>query len=276
MTRLLRDSIDPSLIPVNTALIGGYVDGRFGPDHALFGEPGWDASSWDLFPNSVHVKIAVFATTNDGNVGDVEFGDITPAQAPTWVLMRRAAGVQPSIYCSLSSWPSVRTAFQNAGVIEPPYWIADYDGTTTIFEGSVARQYDNGTGIVGPSVNGAYDSSAVLDYWPGIDPPVPAPRRVIGEPMVTEFLDTQSSPGILRGFELPASSLTAIYTATSSDGNFLILARTPLPGEWLTIERVGRYKTELFFRGTGVDGKLYQTTLQDGQTVWSDPGAPIA
>lgn len=179
MTRLLRDSIDPSLIPTNTPLIGGYVDGRFGPDHALFGEPGWDASSWNLFPNSVHVRIAVFATTNDGNVGDVEFGDITPAQAPAWVQMRRAAGVQPSIYCSLSEWPSVRSAFQSAGVAEPPYWIAAYDGTTDIYAGSVARQYDNGTGIVGPSVGGAYDSSAVVDYWPGIDP-VPVPPDLVG------------------------------------------------------------------------------------------------
>ncbi len=151
--RQMFDSINASAIPANAGMVAGYCDGLYA----------WTTADWDRFPNAVKVRIAVFASTNDGHVLDVENGNATPGQAPGWVAMRRKAGVEPTVYCSLNSWPTVRSAFLAAGVAEPPYWVAYYDYIPTIPTGAVAKQYtDNPPG-------NPYDTSAVADFWPGVD-----------------------------------------------------------------------------------------------------------
>lgn len=126
-------------------MVAGYVDGIFGPEHKLYGEPGWDAAGWARFPNAVKWQIAVSPSTNYGNVLDVETGDATPAQAPGWVRMRRAAGVDPIVYMNASTWPAVRSQFQLQGVPEPHYWVAQYDNNPAIPAGAIAKQYANPT-----------------------------------------------------------------------------------------------------------------------------------
>lgn len=161
MTRLMVDSIHPEAIPATAQLVAGYIDGRYK----------WSQANWNRFPPATpRVRIAVFASTNDGNCGDVEPGAITPEEAPAWVRMRRAAGVDPSIYCNLSTWPAVQNEFMVEGTAHPHYWVAGYrtPPDTTIPPGAVAHQYTS-TGLV--------DLSSVVDYWPGIDPP--------GGPMTT-------------------------------------------------------------------------------------------
>lgn len=153
--RTLYDAVTPANIPASAQMVAGYVDGRYA----------WRASDWARFPNAVKVRIAVFASTDDGHVLDVEPGDATPAQAVGWVQRRRAAGVDPTVYCGLStsgySWAQVRAAFQAAGVAEPHYWVAAYPGIgPALYPGSVAHQYAN---------PGPYDLSVVADYWPGVD-----------------------------------------------------------------------------------------------------------
>jgi hypothetical protein len=75
-----------------------------------------------------------------------------------------------TVYCNTSEWPQVRAAFQNAGVTEPNYWVAQYDNNPTIPAGAVAKQY------IGDYQG--YDKSVVADYWPGVDPaPAPPPPR---------------------------------------------------------------------------------------------------
>lgn len=155
MTRILYDSVTAANIPVTAQMVAGYVDGRYA----------WSAADWARFPAAVHVRIAVFASTNDGHVLDVERGDATPAQAVGWVQRRRAAGVDPTVYCGLASsgysWADVRAAFQAQGVPEPHYWVAAYPGIgAALYPGSVAHQYAN---------PGPYDLSVVADYWPGVD-----------------------------------------------------------------------------------------------------------
>lgn len=152
--RTMYDSVTPTDIPTSAQMVAGYISGTYR----------WPQSGWDRFPNAVHVKIATRADVNDGHVLDVEPGDATPAQAPGWVRMRRAAGVDPTVYTSLSEWASVRQAFAAAGVPEPHYWIAHYNGDRTIPAGAVAIQYADP-----PSSGGHYDLSAVADYWPGVD-----------------------------------------------------------------------------------------------------------
>lgn len=157
MTRTMYDGIntDAAKIPTTAELVAGYVDGLYA----------WSAADWARFPNSVKVRIAVFSTTNDGEVLDCEPGNCTPAQSVDWVLMRRAAGVDPTVYCNELDpnvgWPAVRAAFRARGVPEPHYWVANYSGGQQIPAGAIALQYTD---------TGSFDLSAVADYWPGIDP----------------------------------------------------------------------------------------------------------
>lgn len=153
MTRVGYDSINASAIPSNAQVVAGYVDGRFA----------WTAADWALFPNAAKVRIAVFASTNDGAVLDVETGDATPQQAPGWCQMRRAAGQIPTIYCNESTWPAVVSAFTSAGVPLPLWWEALYDDVAQLPANAIAKQYTDN-----PPSN-PYDTSVVADYWPGVD-----------------------------------------------------------------------------------------------------------
>jgi hypothetical protein len=101
-----------------------------------------------------------------GDILDVERYDATPQQAAGWVQARRAVGVDPSVYCSLSTWPEVQQVFADANVAPPHYWVAAYPGPGIVVPaGAVAHQYEDA---------GAYDATICLDYWPGIDP-IPDP-----------------------------------------------------------------------------------------------------
>lgn len=153
--RTMYDSVSASAIPTDADIVAGYVDGAYV----------WSDSDWARFPRSRKVRIAVFSDTNDGHVLDVEQGNATPAEAPGWVLDRRRAGVDPTVYCSLSIWTDLRNAFTHANVAQPHWWIAHYDNVVTIPVGAVAKQYADDT-MVGQH----YDLSAVADYWPGVDP----------------------------------------------------------------------------------------------------------
>lgn len=148
--------------PGPVSFVAGYVDGLYR----------WSAADWALFPNSTHVRIAVFADTDDGIVLDCEPGNCTPAQSVDWVLLRRRAGVDPTVYCNQLDpdvgWPAVRAAFRARGVAEPHYWVANYSvdqAHPQIPAGAVGLQYRDA---------GSYDLSVVADYWPGVDDPLEA------------------------------------------------------------------------------------------------------
>ena len=161
MTRLMYDSVNANNIPNSATVVAGYVDGLYANVGIL----------QHRFPNATVVRIAVSHTTNDGHVLDVETCDATPAGSVIWVQNRRLAGHDPSVYCNSGMWPSVRKAFKDAGIPEPHYWIAQWDGIQQIPTGAVAKQFTNGRD---------YDTSVLADYWPGVDSnsnprPVPSP-----------------------------------------------------------------------------------------------------
>lgn len=153
----MADAINPNNIPVGRfPLVAGYVDGP---------RSQWPAAGWARHSASILVRIAVFASTNAGHVLDVETGDATPSQAPGWVKMRRAAGTDPTVYCSISLWPAVRAAFHAANVAEPHYWVAGYPGGGAVIPaGAIAHQYADPL-----TSGGQWDLSVVADYWPGVD-----------------------------------------------------------------------------------------------------------
>lgn len=168
--RTMYDSVDPAAIPTSADMVAGYVDGIYGPDHTHFGVTGWDGSAWARFPNAIKVRIAVKATTNDGQVGDVETGDMSPWTALQWVQMRRAAGQDPTLYASRSDWPTIVNVFVGAGEPLPHWWEATLDGTFPWDGRQVAIQ---GMGSAQTGYN--YDLSQVVDHWPGVDAAAPAP-----------------------------------------------------------------------------------------------------
>lgn len=151
MTRVMYDGVTPSRIPSSATMVAAYVDGHYANVSPMKAR----------FPHARLVTIAVFASTNAGTVLDVEKGDATPTEAPGWVVKRRRAGVDPTVYCSESLWPTVRAVFRALNVPQPHYWIAHYDSVALIPEGAIAKQYKNTSG---------YDISVVADYWPGVDP----------------------------------------------------------------------------------------------------------
>lgn len=160
--RLMYDSDQPMAIPVSAQMVAGYIDGTNGK---------WPESAWARFPNAVKVRIARRTTTNDGHVLDVELGIPTvwpPSRAIVdWVLMRRRAGVEPTIYCNqLNDWAGIRKLFTDAGIRQPSWWVARYDGKVdNVPVDVVAKQYSH------PPLHkmGHFDLSVVNDYWPGVD-----------------------------------------------------------------------------------------------------------
>jgi hypothetical protein len=163
MTRIMYDSVTPGNVPADAQMVAGYADGIYAnlPELAA------------RFPNATRVSIAVRWTTR-AQVLDVENGDATPAQAVLWCTqtMASVANHQLTVYCNSNMWPAVRAAFQAAGVAEPNYWVAQYDGDPTIPAGAIAKQY------VG-DYHG-YDQSSVADYWPGVDPAL-APHLIVAD-----------------------------------------------------------------------------------------------
>lgn len=150
MTRFMYDSINVARLPATAKMFAGYVNGRWPTFNQLRA----------AYPSAICVSIAVTIDA-DADVLDVEKGDAYPTQAPSWAVRQRNRGATPTIYCSLNTWPAVKQAFKDAGVAEPLYWIAHYDGMSAIPDGAIAKQYTGGDG---------YDLSSVADYWPGIDP----------------------------------------------------------------------------------------------------------
>jgi hypothetical protein len=176
-------------LPDAIGLVAGYVDGEFA----------WSPEDWARFPNSTHVRIACFATTNDGEVLDVEPGNATPAESVDWVLMRRQAGADPTVYMNTSTWPAVRAAFQARDVQEPHYWVAQYDGIAILPAGAIAKQYYN-------SDSAGYDLSVVADYWPGVDEP-PAPASAPSSTARRNDMHIDLKPNTPVVFTNPAAAL---------------------------------------------------------------------
>lgn len=179
--RVAHDSTTATDIPADATFVKGYVDGRYR----------WTQADWDRFPNAVKVRTACFASTDDGHELDIEDGCSTPQQAPGWVAMRRRAGVDPTVYCNLSTWPTCRQAFADQGVPEPHWDIAHYTGIPHLIDGSVATQYadEKMTGF-------HFDLSLIADYWPGVEPD---PSTGGGGTHVAQLDDIQSSVNDARG-----------------------------------------------------------------------------
>ncbi len=240
MTRTMYDSVTPHTIPSSAELVAGYLT----PSPFA-----WPDAGWALFPGARHVEIQISSQVNSGHVLDVETGDAPPEHAPGWVAMRRAAGADPTVYCNTSTWPSVRAAFVAAGVPEPHYWLAQYDGDPTIpaawsAAGVVAKQY---------RTTSSYDVSSVADYWPGVDPdPAPTSAPAPLEDDMPTLATGQLVPGFacdVNGVVVDATKATMIVTPPANGGAL------PWGNMWLSL-------------GCDFDPVKVRVAIHDG-TGWS-------
>lgn len=162
MVRYMEDAANLEFIdPATIDLIAYYVDGNYVPSNAQLAR----------FAGKLHVPISVNPSGNLGIVLDGAPDNGSTGEEPGWVARRRRAGVDPTVYTTLSLWPDLVRAMNDAGVAQPHWWIAQWNNTPNMIDGAIAHQYQN---------NGnKWDRSVVADYWPGIDPvhtnPAPPP-----------------------------------------------------------------------------------------------------
>ena len=155
--RVMYDSTTPlTSIPRDAEMVAAYVNGRYANVAQI-------RTAW---PHATVVTIAIDAQA-DAQVLDVERYDADPADSPGWCRRQAARGQIPTVYCNTSTWPQVQGAHRLAGMPDPIWWRADYNGTATLEMGEIAHQYRSDTAQ-------NLDFSVVADYWPGVDPlPVP-------------------------------------------------------------------------------------------------------
>lgn len=182
--RKMYDSVNALAIPKTAKMVAGYIDGSSFK---------WTASDWARFPNAVHVRIARRTHTNDGHVLDVEEGIPTVWPINTgiidWVVMRRKAGIEPTIYCNqLNDWGPLKKLFRDHKIREPQWWVARYDGKQSVPDGAVAKQYAN------PDLSGGhYDLSLVEDFWPGVDGPLVVEEDMTPDELLNHKVGTDAN-----------------------------------------------------------------------------------
>lgn len=215
--RTMVDACDPDHLPSGHDLTASYVDAGC-------------AST-----RSTPVRISSVAT-DAGNCGDCEPGNPGWSTWVQWVLRRRAAGVDPTLYCmddgygAESTWGGWRhadgvQAFALAGVAEPHWWVC-HPGLTTIPSYAVAVQTQLG---IAPG----YDLSIVADHWPGVDPAEESDvdRQVIsafgaGQALVN--LD-RATVTVLTGPDVTALEGQGVPVAQLSGAMLSAFTRLPAP-----------------------------------------------
>lgn len=114
----MYDSVDISQIPKGAEAVAGYVGGNWPTYNSLL----------KAFPNAHHVSIAV-NVSEDAECLDVENGDATPSEAPTWVHRQHERHVErPILYANLSTMPAVKQALSSENVSRSNVrlWVAEY------------------------------------------------------------------------------------------------------------------------------------------------------
>lgn len=200
---IIYDSTAPADIPhADDGYVFAYNDGLYTQVDAVRAR----------FPDARIITISAVGQAS-ADVVDVEPGCVwPPASAVAYVQRERAAGRNPTVYCGRSNWPAVVQAFYDAGMGQPPYWVAHYTNTPHLCSSScypssvgslvaVATQY-------GGDLPGHFDVTVTNGAWPdglavaGSGTPLITPASIGGalsqEDDVTkdELLDALRSEGI--------------------------------------------------------------------------------
>jgi hypothetical protein len=156
----MYDAIDVNELPQGGDLYAGYDDGNWPDADSIAAR----------FPGKEVLRITVNPADNKGVIGDGPPDNGTWPEWVQWVEMRRAAGEDPWLNTNQqNNWQAGKDAFAAAGVPEPHWWVANYDGDPALPAGALMKQYASNSG---------YDTSSCAAYLPGIDPkPVVIPPK---------------------------------------------------------------------------------------------------
>jgi hypothetical protein len=132
---VMFDAVDLSQIPAGAPAVAEYVGGNW---------PTFDELS-SAFPRARLLSIAVSAS-EAAECLDVENGDATPEQAPSWVVLMHARGVwRPCVYAGADAHAEIEQALTRLGVPRQEYrrWLADWTFVPGVPVGFDARQWTN-------------------------------------------------------------------------------------------------------------------------------------
>ena len=195
MTIGMADSITVADLPPGMASYAGYVNGRWPTYSAVVAaHPG------------VQVLSITVVLADTAECLDVENGDATVAQAPSYVKMRVAAGIwRPVIYTSEANLSAVVGACAAVGLSRDAYrlWSAHYAGKhicgPTMCGSSVQA---DGTQWID---HGGWDESLLTDGFfapapaPAPTPPAPPPAPLPPNPTEDVMHDVQIQVQIVNG-----------------------------------------------------------------------------
>lgn len=207
--RTMYDAVTAANIPANALVVGGYDDGRYV----------WSAADWARFPNAVHVHISSVGT-NVGHVLDCEPGNPNAVQSVNWILMRRAAGVDPYVYTAEWApgyrWADVVAACNARGVALPHWWKAP--GAAADLGGPQEPL------MVQTAYPGPYDVGVAADFLPGIEdapPPTPDPEPPV-EVAVNQRIVSDETRQLLHQIYLvpgPSAGVAGLWYRNEGLGN---------------------------------------------------------
>lgn len=126
------DSVSADKIPQDANVAAGYIDGFWK----------WTTAMWDRFPEQTCQKVSITVGGNLwADVADVENGDMTPADANTWILSKQAQHIYPCVvYCNRETLPAVWGACKGR---EYYVWVADWTNKAHTVDDTAACQYEN-------------------------------------------------------------------------------------------------------------------------------------
>lgn len=149
------DAVTVGNIPADAVAVGAYVDGSFANETAVR----------DRFPTARILTITVRGIVGP-NACDCEPGDLTDAQAISWVEASLAAGIwRPCVYADLSHWEDGLLAALEKYGDGIRRWVAHYDGVPDVPAGYDAKQFSTGN----------FDTNVCLVTFFAPPPPPPEP-----------------------------------------------------------------------------------------------------
>lgn len=251
------DSIDVAALPNNGSPVCVYQDGYYVTTAAAVAR----------FSGPV-VWITVLANGAHGLVDDCEQGNAGPSYMPGWATARRAAGVEPTVYCGQNTWWSqIIQAFESAGVAQPNYWVANYtyNAAQAIPAGAIGIQWsDQGGG-------GSYDVSNFVNPWPGVqtapapapDPapaPAPTPTPSGGDDLPKVVIGSGTDANHGAGAVFVTDGLTKRYVATNEES-------TALQALFGTATKIDQYTLDRITEVSGVPSGQTSNVLMDPRQV---------
>lgn len=150
--RTMVDSDNAATMPGGFPVYAANVNGRSPQFPLLAGK----------FPTASYLPIGVSSQAHEGLCGDAETGDGPWTRWVTWVVMRRADGVDPWLYAGWDWHAMLVNRFASLSIPQPWWWIADPLKKLAAPEGRILALQQTYTA--------GYDLSVVADYLPGVDP----------------------------------------------------------------------------------------------------------